>query len=86
MTSERGFHHNNFKKIIMNATATKVQKLSDLVYQILSEKGFSKLFNEVDYHYFKQQSHDKPDQAEYIADLFIFWNTHEESDFADYEF
>ena len=27
VTSERGFHHNNFKKIIMNATATKIQKL-----------------------------------------------------------
>lgn len=86
MTSERGFHHNNFKKIIMNATATNLQKLSDKVYQILANRGFSKLFNWEDYRYFKKQSQDKQNPAEYIAEQFIFWNTHEESDFADYEF
>ena len=68
----------------MTATATKVQKLSDLVYQILSEKGFSKLFNFEDYRYFKKQSENHPNRAEYIAEQFIFWNSHEESDFADY--
>ena len=70
----------------MNATATKLQNLSDKVYQILAARGFSKLFNYEDYRYFKMQSENKHDRAEYIAEQFIFWNTHEESDFADYEF
>lgn len=70
----------------MTATATKIQNLSDMVYQILKDKGFSKLFNYEDYRYFKKQSKDHPNPAEYIAQQFIFWNSHELSDFADYEF
>ena len=31
----------------MSTTATKIQKLSDKVYQILSEKGFSKLLLDI---------------------------------------
>lgn len=70
----------------MSTTATKIQKLSDKVYQILSEKGFSKLFSWDDYRYFKKETAGQPEQAEKIAELFIFWNSHEVSDFADYEF
>ena len=70
----------------MSTTATKIQKLSDKVYQILCEKGFSKLFSWDDYRYFKKETVGQPKQAEKIAELFIFWNSHEISDFADYEF
>ena len=69
----------------MNAS-TKVVKLSDKVYQILSEKGFSKLFSWDEYVYFRKETAGQPEQAKKIADLFIFWNSHEVSDFADYEF
>lgn len=70
----------------MSTTATKLQKLSDKVYQILLEKGFSKLFTWEDYRFFKKETEGKPNQAQEIADLFIFWNSHEISDFCDYEF
>lgn len=70
----------------MTATATKIQNLSDAVYQILAERGFSKLFNFEDYGYFKKESERHPNRAAYIVEQFIFWNSHEESDFADYEF
>ena len=70
----------------MSTTATKLQKLSDKVYQILCEKGFSKLFSWDEYVYFRKETAGQPEQAEKIADLFIFWNSHEISDFADYEF
>jgi len=70
----------------MNSTATKVQKLSDKVFEILKNRGFSKLFNYVDYRYFKKESENQTHKAEWIAEQFIFWNSHELSDFADYEF
>lgn len=70
----------------MNATATKVQKTSVLVLQILERKGFSKVFNWTDYRYFKKESKGQRHPAEWIAEQFIFWNSHEPSDFADYEF
>ncbi len=70
----------------MNSTATKVQNLSENVFEILKNQGFSKLFNEVDFKYFKKESKNKLDPAEWIAEQFIFWNSHELSDFADYEF
>ena len=68
----------------MNAP-TKLQKLSDKVYQELQSQGFSKLFNWEDYHYFKKQSLNKFNQVEAIVSLFIFYAS-DESDFADYEF
>lgn len=68
----------------MNAP-TKLQKLSDKVYQELKSKGFSKLFNWEDYHYFKKQCAGKFNQVEAIVSLFIFYAS-DESDFADYEF
>ena len=69
----------------MNAP-TKIQKLSDKVYQELNSKGFSKLFNWSDYLFFKKESVDKINRAQWIAEQFISWNSHELSDFADYEF
>lgn len=70
----------------MTAESTKLHKLSDKVYQILKEKGFSKLFNWSDYLFFKKESIDKINRAQWIAEQFISWNSHELSDFADYEF
>ncbi|MEC5156677.1 hypothetical protein [Chryseobacterium sp. MP_3.2] len=70
----------------MTTESTKIQKLSDKVYQILEEQGFTKLFNFEDYRFFKMQSTDKPNPAQWIAEQFISWNSHELSDFADYEF
>lgn len=70
----------------MTAESTKLHKLSDKVYQILKEKGFSKLFNWSDYLFFKKESVDKINREQWIAEQFISWNSHELSDFADYEF
>lgn len=70
----------------MTTESTKIQKLSDKVYQILSERGFSKLFNWEDYRFFKKESKDHPNPAEYIAQSFISWNNNQLSDFADYTF
>lgn len=70
----------------MNSTAAKIQNLSDKVFQLLKDRGFSKVFNDVDFLYFKKESADKQCPEEWIAEQFIFWNSHELSDFADYEF
>jgi hypothetical protein len=70
----------------MTDESTKLQNLSDKVYQILMEQGFTKLFNWNDYKFFKRESESKPNRAQYIAEQFISWNSHELSDFADYEF
>ncbi len=70
----------------MTAESTKVQKLSDKVYQILQERGLTKIFNWEDYRFFKKESQNKQNPAQWIAEQFIFWNSHELSDFADYEF
>ena len=70
----------------MTTESTKLQKLSDRVYQILKEKGFTKLFNWNDYKFFKNESENQPNRAQWIAEQFISWNSHELSDFADYEF
>jgi len=68
----------------MNAP-TKIQKLSDKVYQELNSKGFSKLFNWEAYHYFKKMTAQKFNQVEAIVEMFIFYSC-DLSDFADYEF
>lgn len=70
----------------MTTESTNLHKLSDKVYQILQEKGFSKLFNWEDYRFFKRESTDKINREHWIAEQFINWNSHEVSDFADYEF
>ncbi|AQY21430.1 hypothetical protein [Riemerella anatipestifer] len=73
----------------MNPTATKVQKISDIVFKKLKQQGFSKYFNWIDYQYFKniarKEYHTTQEIADKIVELFI--NYHNEfSDFADYEF
>ena len=70
----------------MTDESTKIQKLSDKVYQILMEQGFTKLFNWNDYKFFKKESENQPNPAQWIAEQFISWNSHELSDFADYTF
>lgn len=70
----------------MTTESTKIQKLSDKVYQILKEQGFTKLFNLEDFKFFERESHLKQNPAQYIAEQFISWNNHELSDLADYEF
>ena len=72
----------------MKTTATKIQKTSDKVYEELKKQGFSKLFNWVDYHFFKKQTANEKesnDHATAIVNLFLYYNS-ETSDFADYEF
>lgn len=70
----------------MTDESTKLQKLSDKVYQILKDHGFTKLFNWNDYEFFKKESETQPNRAQWIAEQFINWNSHELSDFADYTF
>lgn len=70
----------------MNSTGTKIQKVSEKVLEILTEKGLSKIFNYEDYNYFKKECKNAQNRAEAIAEKFIFWNSHELSDFADYDF
>ena len=60
--------------------------LSEKVKEILFRKGYSHIFNWNDYEEFKHSIKDAIFQAEAIANLFIEWNSHEVSDFADYEF
>ena len=61
-------------------------KLSEKVKEILFRKGYSHIFNWNDYEEFKHSTQDAIFQAEAIANLFIEWNSHEVSDFAEYEF
>lgn len=70
----------------MTPESTKLQKLSDKVYQILKHQGFSKLFNDADFQFFYNESYNKQNPAQWIADQFINWNTHEISDLAEYTF
>ena len=72
----------------MKTTETKIQNISDKVYEELKKEGFSKLFNWVDYNYFKKQvkTEGKSENiVSAIVELFKFYNS-ETSDFADYEF
>lgn len=72
----------------MKTTSTKVQKTSDKVYEELKKQGFSKLFNWVDYHFFKKQTANETEpknRVSAIVNLFLYYNS-ETSDFADYEF
>lgn len=78
--------HLKFNFQPMKTNTAKIQKLSDKVYQILKDKGYSKIFNWSDYNFFKKESANKHNRAQWIADQFIAWNNHELSDFTDYEF
>lgn len=59
--------------------------LSYQVRQILSQKGYSFLFNWSDYAYFKSQCKNAFNKANAIAELFIS-ETQAESDFNEYTF
>ncbi|MCX8533112.1 hypothetical protein [Chryseobacterium luquanense] len=63
----------------------KNTNLSSKVQETLFVKGYSQIFNWVDYFSYKNQTADKIFRAEAIAELFI-QNTSEISDYADYEF
>ena len=66
-------------------TERKNTKLSEQVKKILTEKGFSFLFNFQDYKYFKQKAKGDFNPALKIADLFMN-ETDQESDFNQYIF
>lgn len=62
------------------------KKLSQQVKEILSEKGFSFLFNYNDYSFFKSQCKNAFNKAQAIAEKFIEDNTQANSDFNEYIF
>ena len=66
-------------------TERKNTKLSEQVKKILTEKGFSFLFNFQDYKFFKQKAKGDFNPALKIADLFI-QDSNQESDFNQYIF
>lgn len=61
-------------------------KLSEQVQNILSEKGFSFLFNWSDYKYFEKQAANAWNKAQEIADLFIQDASDLQSDLSEYLF
>lgn len=61
------------------------KKISDQVKEILSEKGFSFLFNYNDYSFFKSQCKNAFNKAQAIAEKFIE-DTNAKSDFNEYTF
>lgn len=67
------------------STATKLGKTSDKVQHELNLLGFSKLFNWIDYAFFKKQTTQEFNQAQAIVDLFLFYAC-DESDFSEYIF
>lgn len=59
---------------------------SSQVLQILHDKGLSKIFNWVDYEYFKKLCKNTFNEAQAIADLFTQYHDDTPSDFSDYVF
>lgn len=72
------------KRTNLHAKNTSL-KLSEQVQNILTEKGFSFLFNWNDYNYFKRQASNAWNKAQAIAELFITENN-TKSDFDEYVF
>ncbi|MFB9055073.1 hypothetical protein ACFFVB_18475 [Formosa undariae] len=60
--------------------------VSNQVKEILTQKGFSSLFNYSDYDYFKNQCKNAFNKAVAIAELFIQEATQEKNDFNEYIF
>ena len=54
------------------------------VEQILHAQGFSKIFNETDFEYFKRRCRQAFNVPQAIADLFIQDNNETPSDYHDY--
>lgn len=71
----------------MNRTKTRDKSnfLSAQVKEILFKKGFSFLFTDRDFLYYKKQTKNAINRPYAIAELFISDN-HQQSDFADYEY
>lgn len=61
-------------------------KLSEQVQNILTEKGFSFLFNWNDYNHFKKQVATAWNKANAIAELFLEECGNQNSDFSQYIF
>lgn len=61
-------------------------KLSEQVQNILTEKGFSFLFNWNDYNHFKKQASKAWNKAQAIAELFLQECGNQNSDFSEYIF
>ena len=72
------------KRTNLHAKNTSL-KLSEQVQNILTEKGFSFLFNWNDYNHFKRQAQNAWNKAQAIAELFITENN-TKSDFDEYVF
>ena len=58
--------------------------IKEQVQQILHEQGFSKVYNETDFEYFKRQCRRAFNAPQAIADLFIQDNAETPSDYHDY--
>ncbi len=71
----------------ITSTAKNTSKnLSQQVNEILTEKGFSFLFNYSDYKHFKNQCKNAFNKAQAIAEKFIEENTEAKNDFNEYVF
>jgi hypothetical protein len=62
------------------------KNLSQQVKEILTQRGFSFLFNYNDYSFFKSQCKNAFNKAQAIADKFIEENQEAQSDFNQYVF
>lgn len=62
------------------------KNLSQQVTEILTEKGFSSLFNYSDYTHFKTQFANAFNKSQAIAEKFIEENQQAKSDFNEYVF
>lgn len=67
------------------STATKIYKTSEKVQHELQILGFSKIFNWIDYQFFKKETALEFNQVQAIVDLFVYYSC-DESDFAEYLF
>lgn len=63
-----------------------IKNLKEQVFEILYTKGYSKIFNDVDFNYYKKATRKAHNQAHSIASAFIEDNKNTRSDFADYVF
>lgn len=73
-------------KALINESKDKSFKLSDQVKEALHKKGYSFLFNNQDYKYYKTQVKNAFNKAYTIADLFIQENQPQKSDYHEYIF
>lgn len=65
---------------------TTTLNLKEKVLKILKNKGYSHLYNEFDFNYYKKRTSKEFSQAFAIANLFIKDNSDQVSDFNEYLF